>query len=1330
MQNLNWRCTTASFVLAVASLTQVHPTQSPVLAQSRIAETIEQRLLSAEPGALFEASVQSGNAARGAILFHGPLLGCAKCHSVSDIGADLLGPNLAKPASTEEAASLTNVTLVESILHPSKKVAPEYQLLRVLTLDGRNLSGLKIQGPADADAQELTLRDIETLRDIRIPREDIELQQASSQSIMPEGLMRALSNEAEFYDLIKYLVEIREGGPNRARELQPTSAQLAIQLPEYEANIDHAGMMRDWNEESFERGEKVYTGLCANCHGTLTAPGSLATALRFAEGKFKNGADPYSMYQTLTRGAGLMLPQTWMVPEQKYDVIHYLREQFLRAHNPSQYVDLSEEYLAGLPTGSERGPEPSAIEPWSQADYGPRLVNTYEIGRGGHNIAQKGIALQLDKSPGGVAHGHAWVVFDHDTMRVAGVWTSNDFIDWQGIHFNGRHGIHPHAVGDILLANPTGPGWAHPETGSLTDDARVLGRDGKWYGPLPASWSSYEGIYQVGRDSVIAYRVGDAEIREAFDWVDATQLAGIPASGLFSRRLQIGPREVPLELVVATLDDRAGRWLVSDDGRAVSQSSRGDSSARAPTTFDGQRYFEIEDIDGLDMYTRSFAVQAEITASGDGTIFSRAPKEGPWEPGGQSLFIRNGKLSYDVGWVGVIQSSVRVDDGQPHVVALCWNETTTLASLWVDGERVAKKKMRPRQRLENAVFRIGKTSNDFPSPSVLKSSAIASVRFFSRELQAADVASVNAAAPSAMWVIDQADASGKLVDSTGNGHTAHGVTAPETEAGRLVCGWKADSVGLQWAPRGRQLILRIPAGPEKLQATVWSSRAADDDELDMTRNFDSNNTIVKVEAMDIEPRAPVFPETMVTDVAMGGDQGGFAVDVLAVPTANPWQARVRTSGHDFFQDGDRMAVCTWDGDVWIVSGLSGLDHAEASPKLTWRRIAFGLFQPLGLKIIDGTIYLTCRDQLVRLDDRNQDGEIDYYHCVNNDHQVTEHFHEFAMGLQTDEQGNFYYAKSARHALTALVPHHGTLLRVTPDGSRTDILAKGFRAANGVCLNPDGSFIVTDQEGHWNPKNRINWVHEGGFYGNMYGYHDVTDASDAAMEQPLCWITNKFDRSPAELLWVDSPAWGPLAGSLLNLSYGYGKVYVVPHETVEGQVQGGMCQLPIADFPTGTMRGRFSPFDGQLYLCGLSAWATNQTMQEGGLYRVRYTGQPVALPVELSASQVGMRIGFSEPLGESTSLSPEDYAVEVWSLKRTKNYGSDHYDQHPLEITDVLLSEDRKSLTLIMPEISPTWCMELRLSVVTEDGRRVERIIHNTVHHLGPTASQRIPTLEP
>ena len=112
---------------------------------------------------------------------------------------------------------------------------------------------------------------------------------------------------------------------------------------------------------------------------------------------------------------------------------------------------------------------------------------------------------------------------------------------------------------------------------------------------------------------------------------------------------------------------------------------------------------------------------------------------------------------------------------------------------------------------------------------------------------------------------------------------------------------------------------------------------------------------------------------------------------------------------------------------------SGLDGP--SGELTWRRIASGLFQPLGLKVVDGKIYVGCRDQIVILRDLNGDGETDFYENFNSDHQVTEHFHEFAMDLQTDAEGNFYYAKAARHGKTALVPQHGTLLKVEPGTAR-------------------------------------------------------------------------------------------------------------------------------------------------------------------------------------------------------------------------------------------------------------------------------------------------------
>ncbi len=78
------------------------------------------------------------------------------------------------------------------------------------------------------------------------------------------------------------------------------------------------------------------------------------------------------------------------------------------------------------------------------------------------------------------------------------------------------------------------------------------------------------------------------------------------------------------------------------------------------------------------------------------------------------------------------------------------------------------------------------------------------------------------------------------------------------------------------------------------------------------------------------------------------------------------------------------------------------------------------------------------------------------------------------------------------------------------------------------------------------------------------------------------------------------------------------------------MQGGMVELPVPAFPTVFMRGRFDPTDGQLVMCGMFAWAGNAT-QPGGLYRLRATGKPVCLPVELKAMKSGLQLTFTEAL---------------------------------------------------------------------------------------------------
>ena len=56
----------------------------------------------------------------------------------------------------------------------------------------------------------------------------------------------------------------------------------------------------------------------------------------------------------------------------------------------------------------------------------------------------------------------------------------------------------------------------------------------------------------------------------------------------------------------------------------------------------------------------------------------------------------------------------------------------------------------------------------------------------------------------------------------------------------------------------------------------------------------------------------------------------------------------------------------------------------------------------------------------------------------------------------------------------------------------------------------------------------------------------------------------------------------LGGSLLNLSYGTGRAFIVPHEEAAGQWQGAVCELPMPAFATGIMRGRVNPKDDRVY----------------------------------------------------------------------------------------------------------------------------------------------------
>jgi len=82
-----------------------------------------------------------------------------------------------------------------------------------------------------------------------------------------------------------------------------------------------------------------------------------------------------------------------------------------------------------------------------------------------------------------------------------------------------------------------------------------------------------------------------------------------------------------------------------------------------------------------------FTWGAWIKTSGNGTVIAHCSRSGPWHARGRCLFVRNGKLTFDMGWVGAVKHPAPVADGRWHHVAVAGGKTLRGLDLYVDGKR-------------------------------------------------------------------------------------------------------------------------------------------------------------------------------------------------------------------------------------------------------------------------------------------------------------------------------------------------------------------------------------------------------------------------------------------------------------------------------------------------------------------------------------------------------------------------------------------------------------------------------------------------------------------
>jgi serine/threonine protein kinase len=196
-------------------------------------------------------------------------------------------------------------------------------------------------------------------------------------------------------------------------------------------------------------------------------------------------------------------------------------------------------------------------------------------------------------------------------------------------------------------------------------------------------------------------------------------------------------------------------------------------AAHTAFVFDGQTSFTVAGSAGFNMTNRDYTIFARIKTRRGGTIFSKTAAQGSWVPDGKAMFVRRGRLCFDIGWVGCVESQRRVDDNAWHDVAMTYTRKDHRVLLFIEGQLDGEKPLAPKTDTPHHVVRIGYAAPAFPNPAYFDG-LITDVRFYQRALNQEQIVTLPTQEPAgrpavARWRLDSLQAA-VIRDETGSGH--------------------------------------------------------------------------------------------------------------------------------------------------------------------------------------------------------------------------------------------------------------------------------------------------------------------------------------------------------------------------------------------------------------------------------------------------------------------------------------------------------------------------------------------------------------------------------
>jgi putative heme-binding domain-containing protein len=445
---------------------------------------------------------------------------------------------------------------------------------------------------------------------------------------------------------------------------------------------------------------------------------------------------------------------------------------------------------------------------------------------------------------------------------------------------------------------------------------------------------------------------------------------------------------------------------------------------------------------------------------------------------------------------------------------------------------------------------------------------------------------------------------------------------------------------------------------------------------------------------------------------------GFTVREVPVSLSNVNNVKYRPDG--------KLVALGYDGKVHLLSDTDG-DGVEDKAEPFWDKET--IRAPIGLALTPPGyargqgVFTAGKGKVVLIVDTNADDHADVEIPVATWAEPSEQHGVDGLGVAVDKEGNVYFSlgaasytgaylidKTTGQSRYSLKSERGTIMKVSPDFTKREIVCTGIRFAVALAFNHEGDLFCTDQEGatwlpNGNPLDELLHIQPGRHYGfpPRHPKHlpDVIDEPSvfdyAPQHQSTCGLN--FNESPvgARSTASQSSSFGPdwWAGDAFVCGYSRGKIWRTKLvNTPSGYV--AQNQL-LACLSALTVDACVSP-RGDLVVSthsGQPDWGSGPN-GKGQLYQIRYTDTNTPQPVLVwNASPTELRIAFDHPL-DPAALRDVTHKTRIESGKfvsagdRFESIRPGYqvvYDQlsAPRIAQDILstsLSPDQRTLTLV------------------------------------------------